>query len=107
MLDRLMQELKATGLEFRRGGWAKAPATDYGAVALDGAGATVWADGAMVEQALTGTVDMYTRDEGIPQMLAVQQAFKRAGVSWRLNTVIYERDTRLTHYEWTFELEAV
>lgn len=106
MLDRLMEELEKTGIAFKSGGWSAAPGTDYGAAALDGSAETVWADNVMVEQALGGTVDLFTRDEGLPQMKAVQAALNRAGVSWRLSSIQYEEDTRLTHYEWTFELEA-
>lgn len=106
MLKHILKELEATGIAFEPTAWATAPGTDYGAVALDGAGASVWADDRMQEQALEGTVDLFTRDEGHPQMKAVQAALDRSGVSWRLNSIQYEENTGLMHYEWVFELEA-
>lgn len=107
MFERLLEELRKTGIAFERTAWATAPGTDYGVAALDGGGDTVWADDAMQEQALSGTVDLFTRDEGYPQMFAVQEALNRSGVSWRINSIQYEEGTGLMHYEWVFELEAI
>lgn len=107
MFDRLLEELRSTGISFKEGGWSTSPGTDYGAALLDGSAETVWADDAMQEQALSGSVHLFTRDAGRNQMLCVQSALSRAGVSWRLNSIQYEEDTRLTHYEWVFELETM
>lgn len=107
MLNTLIDALNATGIAFKETGWSKAPGTDYGAVALDGSGASVWADDQMTEQAITGTVDLFTLDSGIAQMKSVQQALCDCKISWRLNTIQYEEDTGLTHYEWVFEMEAI
>lgn len=107
MFDKLLEELRATGIDFAHAAWRAAPNTDYGTAALDGGGDTVWADDAMQEQALTGAVHLFTRDAGHAQMQAVQAALNRAGVCWRFTSSQYEEDTRLTHYEWAFELEAV
>lgn len=107
MYERLMEELKSTGISFKEGGWRSAPGTDYGIVTIDGQAESVWADNAMQEQAITGTVHLFTRDDGKMQMKAVQNAMNRAGVSWRLDSRQFEEDTRLTHWAWGFELEAM
>lgn len=107
MYEQLLEKLKATGIPFEDGGWSVAPASDYGTAALDGSGAALWADDAMQEQAVSGTVHLFTRDAGRKQMQTVQAALNSAGVSWRLNSIQYEEGTRLTHHEWVFELEAM
>lgn len=107
MYERLMKELESTGISFKDGGWRAAPGTDYGIVTIDGPGDTVWADDAMQEQAMAGTVHLFTRDDGKAQMKAVQAAMNRASVSWRFSNRQFEEDTRLTHWAWRFELEAI
>ena len=107
MYERLIEKLKETGIPFADGGWSTAPAGDYGTAELDGSGATVWADDAMQEQAMSGAVHLYTRGAGRVQMQKVQEALNSGEVSWRLNSVQYEESTNLTHYEWVFELEAM
>lgn len=107
MFERLMELLKETDIAFREGGWSTAPAGDYGAAALDGGADTVWADDQMREQAMSGAVHLFTRDDGRRQMALVQDALNKSGASWRLSYIGYEEDTRLTHYEWSFEMEAM
>ena len=107
MFDELMERLNNTGIPFRESGWAVAPATDYGVIDIDGGGASEWADDRIVNQAVQGTIDLYTRGAGRAQMKTVQEALNEAGVSWRFNSCQYEEDTKLMHYEWVFELEAI
>lgn len=66
---------------------------------------SVWADGRMQEQAIEGTIDYFTTTENDPNVAAIQSALN--GVcSWRLNSVQYEDDTKLLHYEWTFQVSG-
>lgn len=107
MFEKLLKELRATGIAFEEGGWGVAPGTDYGTARLDGQADALYADNAMQEQALAGSVHLFTKGAGRTQMAAVQDALNRANVCWRLNSVQFEESTRLTHFEWLFELEAM
>jgi len=72
--------------------------------AEDGQAAASWAGNRMQQQAVTGTVDLFTRvlDED-PLVDGIQSALN--GVcSWRLNSVQYEDETGLKHWEWVFEI---
>ena len=69
----------------------------------DGANATA-ADDGHGERAVTGTTDLFTRQEFDPWADQLEQALSRAGISWYLNSVQYEEDTRFWHYEWVWEV---
>lgn len=58
----------------------------------------------MMEQAITGTTDYFTRDEFDPAIDRIQDANQSLGIAWRLNSVQYEDDTELIHYEWSWEV---
>lgn len=107
MYDKLIESLKNTDIPFREAAWSKAPATDYGVYALDGAGETLWGNNRMLHQAIEGTVDLFTHGPGREQAQTIQSALNEAGVSWALNSVQFEDDTRLTHWEWVFQLEGL
>ena len=70
----------------------------------DGAGQSLHADGALEEQVVQGTVDLFTRTENDPLVSRVQSALTAAGIPWRLNSIQYEDDTNLIHYEWVWEV---
>lgn len=74
--------------------------------AEDSQGDTVWADEQMREQAIQGTIDYYTKTENDPNVQSIQNALNDAGISYRLNSVQYEQDTKYIHYEWVFEAEG-
>lgn len=56
------------------------------------------------ERALTGTVDLYTKQENDPLKDAIEQSFEEAGISWYFNSFQYENETGLLHYEWVWEV---
>ena len=62
------------------------------------------ADGVHVEGAVTGTTDLYTKQEFDPWVEELQTAMDAQGISWYLNSVQYEEDTGVTHYEWVWEV---
>lgn len=80
--------------------------TPYIVWAEDGQADSQWADGKMVEQTLTGTVDLFTKNlRGEPLFREIQNALN--GVcSWRLNSIQYEPDNKILHYEWAWEVDA-
>jgi hypothetical protein len=66
----------------------------------------VWADGQMQEQAIEGTIDYFTKHENDPNVPKIQNALNNGNISWRLNSVQYETDTRYIHYEWVFQVSG-
>ena len=59
------------------------------------------------EQVVTGTVDYFTLvefDETVDEIQAKLNSIEVLG--WRLNSVNYEDDTNMIHYEWEFEISG-
>lgn len=71
--------------------------------AEDGQAGSLWADGRMQQQALTGTIDYFTKREDDKRVDVIQEALNAAGIPWRLNSIQFEDDTGLIHYEWVWE----
>lgn len=72
--------------------------------AEDGQANSVYADNVLQEQALTGTIDYFTKSEEDENVKAIQDALINAEISFKLNSIRYERETEFTHYEWVFEV---
>lgn len=72
--------------------------------AEDSQAEAIWADGEMQEQALQGTIDYFTKTENDPNWRLIQKALTDAGISWKLNSIQHEDDTKYIHYEWVFEV---
>lgn len=60
------------------------------------------ADGKHVEKAVTGTSDLFTKNEFDPWKKEFESALDDANIPWALNSVDYEEDTGFYHYEWTW-----
>ena len=74
--------------------------------AEDGQGDTVFANGEMRNQAITGTVDLFTQTlEGEPLIEAIPAALN-GKCAWWLGSVQYEDDTGLLHVEWIWEVPS-
>nr|DAG72923.1 MAG TPA: hypothetical protein [Caudoviricetes sp.] len=56
------------------------------------------------ETAVTGTTDLYTKQEFDPWADALGESLSSYGISWRLDNVQYEEDTGFYHYEWLWEV---
>lgn len=78
-------------------------AGNYIVWAEDGQADSLWADGKMKAQAISGSVDYFSKTEFDPNAAKIQAALD--GLSWRLNSVQYEPATGYIHYEWTWEIE--
>lgn len=61
-------------------------------------------DNRHAERAVTGTTDLFTKQEFDPWINQLEQAFDAYAVGWSLNSVQYEEDTGFYHYEWTWEV---
>lgn len=62
------------------------------------------ADSIHAERAYTGTVDLYTKTDRDPLADAIPLALNSIPCAWTLNSVQYEEDTKIIHYEWIFEV---
>lgn len=102
-LSALKTALDATGIPFAHHAWSHAPDGTYGVYAEDDS-IHEFADGKMVNQALQGTVDLFTRDDSDTPRTTVQTALASLDIPWYLNSVQYEQDTGYIHYEWVFEV---
>lgn len=76
----------------------------YIVLAEDTQADSVWSDDGMTEQAIEGTIDLYTKDENDPLCLKIQLALNSIKCSYRYNSTQYERDTKLIHHEWVWEI---
>ena len=72
--------------------------------AEDGSADSVWADGRMKEQTITGTIDLFTKTEYDGAFKLIQDALDGIGISYRLNSIQYEIDTKYIHYEIVWEM---
>ena len=79
-----------------------APKSSYIVWAEDSEDQSFEGDNRKLEQQIHGTVDYFTLKEFDPLVDAVQDALVSAGVGFRLNSVQYEDDTNLIHFEWEF-----
>lgn len=104
MIDNLLGILSDTGIPFVAYKWDHNPPGAFGVVSLEGGADTVFADGHNACDAVRGSIDLYAPDPSSSWPNAVRSAID-GKMSWRLNSVQYEDDTRLIHYEWVFETE--
>lgn len=57
------------------------------------------------EQAISGTVDFFTKTEYDPMADAIQEALNSIeSFYWSLDDVSYEEDTNFIHYSWTWRI---
>ena len=56
------------------------------------------------EKAVTGSTDLFTKQEFDPWKDAFERALDNSGMAWLLNSVQYEEDTGFFHYEWVWEV---
>lgn len=83
---------------------AHKPKPPYIVWAEDGAGDAVFANGRLQNQAIAGTVDLFTDDPEDTVLFQGVQAALDEVCAWRLNSIQYEDGTGLTHYEWAWEV---
>lgn len=103
MLNKLKTALDTTGIPFAEAGWQNVPKGDYGVYTLDGSPGSIRADNRANAMALEGTIDLFTKTGGQEKLLLVTNAINTIdGLSWYLNSIQYEQDTRMMHTEWVF-----
>lgn len=65
---------------------------------------SVEGDNYKVNQAIQGTIDLFTKEEFSPFFDAIQDALKAARISFYFNSFQYEDETQLLHYEWIWSV---
>lgn len=69
----------------------------------DGEGVSHEADNHKINQQIHGTIDCFSLNEYDELFDEIQEALNSLGsVGWALNSVQYEDETNLIHYEWEF-----
>ena len=61
-------------------------------------------DNYKIGQTLEGTIDLFTKEEFDPLFDSIQQALIAERIDFRLESVQYEDETELIHYEWSWRL---
>lgn len=54
------------------------------------------------ELGFSGTVDYFTKEEFDPMVDRIMDDFRQMPISWEMESVQYEEETGLIHYEWRF-----
>ena len=107
MYETLLTNLRTLEIPLAEYAWDVRPSEDYLVIAIDGEAASLQADGQKINQAPQGTIDLFSSSNDRTKMLAVQSVLNLLdGCAWYLNSVQYEDDTRLLHWEWVFSLET-
>ena len=107
MYEALINALKALEIPLAEYAWDVRPDADYLVIAIDGEAHSLQADGEKVNQAPQGTIDLFSLSADRDKMQAVQGVLNALdGCAWYLNSVQYEDDTRLLHWEWVYSLET-
>lgn len=89
--------------------WNTRPETvSYGTVALDYEVDALYGDNIKVATSYEGAVDLYSlqRDGAGWVPLITSTLTEYCEGAWSLNAHVYERNTGLYHWEWTFQVEG-
>ena len=62
------------------------------------------ADNQHIAKAITGTTDLFTKQEFDNWVEEFEQSLNNSGIAWRLNSIQYEEETGFYHYEWAWEI---
>ena len=65
------------------------------------------ADNRKMEQNIVGTCDYFTKTEFDPTIDSIQEALDEMGLTWALQSVQYEDETQMIHYEWNWGVSIV
>ena len=87
--------------------WDRRPEYEsYGLVALDFEASAENGDNRKLDTAYEGSVDLFSHAKDgagwVPLITGALEAY--CDGCWSLNSHVYERDTGLFHWEWTFEV---
>ena len=80
------------------------PGDRYIVWAEDGEGSAIAGDNVKLEQSIQGQIHYFTRKESDPNVEEIQKALGMAKISFYLDAVQYEDETKYIHYSWVFEV---
>ena len=109
MYDTLKSELaKIDNISFAEYAWATRPTTNHGTYQIDFHAESDLGDDGHIDQALEGSVDIWTNGHCGIIAAAVESALETvcAG-SWSLNMMQVDQETKMLRREYVFQLEAV
>lgn len=72
--------------------------------AEDSEGSSLEADNKKLFKTIQGTIDYFTKADEDETVTKIENALTEAQISYSLNSVQYEDDTKFIHYEWLFEV---
>ena len=106
--EALVVKLKETEIPFVEYEWKNRPDSTYGVVSLDFEDGSEEGDGEKIDRTWQASVDvfLYRLSERDDVIGAIEGVLREVcGSGWWLNSIQYETDTRLFHYEWVCELQ--
>lgn len=89
---------------YTRANNAKLP---YAVWAEDSESNSFEADNRKAEQFISGSLNYFTKREFDPVIDDLQEALNETGIIWALESVQYEPETGLIHYEWRWDIGKV
>lgn len=72
--------------------------------AEDGEGSQINGDNVMQGQSIQGRIDYFTKKENDLKVQEIQKALRAARISFYLDSIQYEDETKYIHYSWIFEV---
>ena len=103
----LVTALKKLGIPFAENAWTSRPKVDtYGVVSLDFEADALRGDNGKLITSYEGSVDLFSTEKEsqyVAQIVSVLTTY--CDGCWSLNSHVYETNTRLFHWEWTFEVD--
>ena len=103
----LVDALKGMKIPVAENAWTSRPTvTTYAVVQLDFEADSMRGDGNKLVTAWSGSVDLFsTAKDGEGYVSEIVKILtQQLGGAWSLNSHVYETETRLFHWEWTFEV---
>jgi hypothetical protein len=106
--EALVEKLKETEIPFVEYEWKNRPDSTYGVVSLDFEDGSEEGDGEKIDRTWQASVDVFLSrlSERESVKSTIEGVLREVcGSCWWLNSIQYETDTRLFHYEWVCELQ--
>lgn len=102
----LVTALKQSSVPFAEYAWEKRPDAPYGVVALEFEAGALNGDDRKVARAFEGSADLFTHGRDAELIAEIEAILESSCEScWRLESVQYEHESGLMHFEWVFQVE--
>lgn len=105
IIDGLVARLnEIEGLAFVRDAWINKAPDNYGVVELAGGGATLWADGILLDQSFFVRISVYVTDGSNAWLNLVQAKLAELELSYAFPTREYLMDPPCVRWVWTVQM---